>query len=121
MGTMHTEERIGEAWKLHRMGNNREAMDIFTEILRQRPDHIDALYGLGLAQRDEGSLHEAAESFSKAAQLAQEALDAVDKTSIVDGHKGSNDLDSYEDDRFMMLSRMIEQRLEEIAAATEAE
>ncbi|MEM9950618.1 MAG: hypothetical protein AAF846_03375 [Chloroflexota bacterium] len=116
MATMHTEERIGEAWKQHRMGNNGQAIDIFKDILSKRPDHIDALYGLGLAQRADGLLDDATESFNKAALLAKETLEAVDKTSAVDGHQGNNDLDTYEDDRYLMLTRMIQQRLEEIEA-----
>ena len=99
------------------MGNNSQAIEIFKDILSKRPGHIDALYGLGLAQRDDGNLDHAAESFNKAAQLAQETLDAVDKTSMADGHQGANDLDTYEDDRYLKLTRMIQQRLEEIEAA----
>ncbi|MGB7341718.1 MAG: tetratricopeptide repeat protein [Phototrophicaceae bacterium] len=119
MATMHTEERVGEAWKQHRMGNNSGAIEIFQDILSQRPGHLDALYGLGLAQRAEGKLDLATETFNKAAQLNAEALAALETQSVVDGHKGNNDLDTYEDDRFMMLSRMISQRLEEIEAAAE--
>jgi tetratricopeptide (TPR) repeat protein len=115
MATMHTEERVGEAWKQHRMGNNDSALDIFRDILSKRPGHLDALYGLGLAQRAKGDVDGAAESFNKALNLANEALNAVDKTSIVDGMtSGANDLNTYEDDRFLMLQRMISQRLEEL-------
>src|SRR5690606_16649524 len=112
--TMHTEERVGEAWKQHRMGNNDSAIDIFRDILNKRPGHLDALYGLGLAQRAKGDTDGAVESFNKAMQLAKEALSAVDKTSVIDGHSGSNDLDTYEDDRFLMLQSMIKQRLAEL-------
>lgn len=114
MSTMHTEERVGEAWKQHRMGNNENAIDIFRDILNKRPGHLDALYGLGLAQRANGDADGAVESFNKALQLAKEALTAIDKTSVIDGHSGSNDLDTYEDDRFLMLQKMISQRLEEL-------
>lgn len=119
MAHMHTEERIGEAWKQHRMGDNDSAMEIFKDILSKRPGHLDALYGLGLAQRASGNADGAVESFNKAMQLADEALSAVDKTSIVDGHSGTNDLETYEDDRFLMLQRMISQRLEELEIASE--
>ncbi len=117
MSNMHTEERIGEAWKQHRMGDNDSAMNIFKDILSKRPGHLDALYGLGLAQRANGDVDGAVESFNKAMQLAKEALSAVDKTSVVDGHTGSNDLTSYEDDRYLMLQTMISQRLEELEAS----
>ena len=119
MSNMHTEERIGEAWKQHRMGNHDSAMEIFKDILSKRPGHLDALYGLGLAQRATGDGGAAVESFNKAMQLAQEALSAVDKTSVVDGHAGTNDLTSYDDDRYLMLQTMIKQRLEELEANVE--
>ncbi|MGJ3239948.1 MAG: tetratricopeptide repeat protein [Anaerolineae bacterium] len=116
MATTPTEERIGEAWKQHRMGNNVDAIDIFKDILSKRPDHLDALYGLGLAQRAHGSNDDAVASFNKALQLTNDALQAVEKTSNVEGQRVANDLDSYEDDRFLMLQHMISQRLEELSA-----
>jgi len=54
------------------------------------------------------------EAFQHALDLAQAALDAVDTSSVVDGHRTGNDLDTYEDDRFLMLQRMIQQRLAEL-------
>jgi NAD(P)H-hydrate repair Nnr-like enzyme with NAD(P)H-hydrate epimerase domain len=111
---MHTEERIGEAWRLHRSGNNNASIKIFEEILDKTPNNIDALYGLGLARRAEGNNSGAIEAFKAAQTRAKEALDAIDVTSGVDGHHGANDLDTYEDDRFLMLQRMIAQRLEEL-------
>jgi len=114
MSTMHTEERVGEAWQMHRSGNNRGAIEIFQDILKMTPRNLDALYGLGLAQRAEDHIDEAIKSFQAALDLARDALNAVNITSDVDGHHGRNDLDTYEDDRFMMLQRMISQRLEEL-------
>ena len=107
MASMQTEERVGEAWKQHRMGDNANAMNTFKDILSKHPGHLDALYGLGLAQRASGDADGAVESFNKAMQLADDALNAVDKTSIIDGHSGRNDLETYEDDRFLMLQKMI--------------
>lgn len=116
MVSMQTEERIGEAWRQHRMGNNPEAITIFREILSKRPDHLDAIYGLGLAQRTSGDVAGARESFNRALELTEEALMAKDRTSIIEGLASPQDLDSYQDDRFMMLQRMIGQRLEELDA-----
>jgi len=114
MATMHTEERIGEAWRQHRMGNNDAAIDTFREVLTKHPGHLDALYGIGLALRANGKDDDARESFNKALELAKEALSAVNKTSAIEGHSGNNDLDTYEDDRYLMLQFMISQRLEEL-------
>lgn len=115
MATMHSEERIGEAWRLHRNGDNVGAEKIFSEILNKAPKHLDALYGLGLARRAGGDLSGAAEAFQAALQLAKDAFEAVDTTSVVDGNNGNNDLRTYEDDRFLMLQRMIQQRLNEVS------
>lgn len=117
MNTMHTEARIGEAWSLHRAGKNVEAIRIYDEILRKAPKNIDALYGMGLAKRAESDLDGAVNAFQQALDLAKSGLDATDTTATIDGHLGANNLDSYEDDRFLMLRRMIQQRLEEIESS----
>jgi tetratricopeptide (TPR) repeat protein len=114
MATMQVEERVGEAWKQHRMGNNPAAIEIFEEILKKRPDHLDALYGLGLARRANGEIAWATEAFKKALVLATEALNSEEKISKIDGSLSGNELNKYDDDRYMMLSRMIKQRLAEL-------
>ncbi|QPC80719.1 tetratricopeptide repeat protein [Phototrophicus methaneseepsis] len=121
MSTMPTEERIGQAWALHRQKDYKAALDIYEEILRKTPNNIDALYGKGLSLVSTGDKPGAAEAFTKALDLAKASLQAVDVTSVVDGHHGSNDLDTYEDDRYLMLVRMINQRLDEVKAPAEAE
>ena len=83
---------------------------VFEEILKQRPDHIDSLYGLGLSRRANGETAWAIEAFKKALVLATEALNAEDKNGAFKG----NNLESYDDDRYMMLTRMIKQRLVEL-------
>lgn len=111
----HVEERIGEAWKQHRMNNNSAAIEIFEDILSSHPKDLDALYGLGLAQRANGEMGSAVVAFQKALDLAQEGLDAIDSTSMLDGHVGgTNNLDTDLDDRFLMLTNMIKQRLAEL-------
>lgn len=114
MGTMHSEERIGEAWRKHRANDHESAIQIFEDILSRTPDNLDAHYGLGLALRSVGKKEDAVDAFQKALQLAKDALKAIETTSSVDGHRGSNDLDTYEDDRFLMLNRMLRQRLNEL-------
>lgn len=112
MSTMHSEERIGEAWRQHRMNNNPAAIEIFQEILNSDPKDIDALYGLGLAQRANGENGAAIESFQQALKFAQEGLEEVVSTS--EGFGSGNNLNTDQDDRFMMISRMLKQRLVEL-------
>lgn len=113
MGTVRTEERIGEAWGLHREGRNDEAITLFKDILYKTPDQIDALYGLGLALTSAGDAEGARESFQKALDLAKDALAAIGTQSTVQGLRhDANDLNTYGDDRYMMLIRMLQQRLD---------
>jgi len=94
--------QVGQAWFHHRQGNNDAAIDQFGRILRSNPDSIDANYGLGLANRAAGNYQAASEAFGRALELT----DKAEATS------------QEERDRYLMLSRMIRQRLEEIKAAT---
>lgn len=114
MSKIHSEEKISEAWRLHRSGNNNSAIDMFRDILDKTPRNVDAWYGLGLARRGENDTEGAREAFQQGYDIARETLNAVDDTSAAEGHRGSNDLASYTDDRFLMLSRMLKQRLEEL-------
>lgn len=114
MSTLHSSERIGEAWRLHRDGNNDQAITIFKEIIQNAPESVDAHYGLGLAYKATNDMASAADAFQKALDLAQSAYTAIQTASQADGHHGTNDLDTSEDDRFMMLSRMLKQRLHDV-------
>ena len=112
MAEERNKERIGEAWQMHRNGNNAGAIEIFEDIIRSSPEELDALYGLGLAQRSDGNDESATESFNKALTIAKDRLAELDGGKEV----AQNLLDSEEDDRLLMLSRMISQRLEELEA-----
>lgn len=116
--TMVTEERIAEAWKLHRRGDHQGAIELFNEILAKTPEHVDAFYGLGLAQRALEDKAGATKSFQECLRLARKALDAIKLESRVEGQHGSNNLNTYDDDRYMMLTRMVHQRLYEMGAGT---
>lgn len=93
--------QIGQAWRTHREGNNEAAINEFGRILRSAPDSIDANYGLGLAHKAAGNQSAAREAFQRALDLAGQVEPA----------------DQEERDRYMMMSRMIKQRLEELKAA----
>lgn len=74
-------------------------MKEFNAILNRDVNHIDALFGLALAQRSSGQKELARENFQKAAALVSAALDQ-----------------NPGEDRYEMLGRIIEQRLEELAS-----
>lgn len=118
MATMHSSERIGEAWRLHRDGNNAEAIRVFKEIIQKAPESVDAHYGLGLAYKASNDNASAADAFQKALSLAQDAYKAVRTTSGAEGNAAVNDLNTIEDDRFMMLTRMLRQRLADVGVNT---
>lgn len=120
MSTLHSSERIGEAWRLHRDGNQKQAITIFKEIIQKTPENVDAHYGLGLCHKASNDMASAADAFKKALDFAQKAVSAVKTTSEAEGHHGSNDLDTSEDDRFMMLSNMLKQRLADVGVSDSA-
>lgn len=114
MSTLHSSERISEAWRLHRDGQNKSAIDIFQDIIGTAPENVDAYYGLGLAYKAAGDIASAADAFQTGLGYAEQALSAVQLTSHVEGHHGANNLDTHDDDRFMMLTRMLKQRLGDV-------
>lgn len=114
MSTMDLAGRIGSAWRLHRDGGNQDAIRMFEEIIRDRPDSVDAHYGLGLAQKALGDDSAAAGAF-------QQALDLVEATQSADAFEaeaaGPADANGpNSEDRYMMLTRMLKQRLEDVSA-----
>lgn len=112
MAEERNKERIGEAWAMHRNGNHTGAIEIFEDIVRNYPEEIDALYGLGLARRSDGDAPASTEAFNKALTIANERLSTLDGGADVT----ANLLDSDDDDRLLMLRRMISQRIEELEA-----
>jgi len=110
------DERIGEAWRLYRASDTLSAIDLFKQIIAEAPDSVDGYYGLGLAQRGNGDTAGAASSFQQALKLARTALEAYTRQEEESGHHG-NALNSYDDDRMMMLIRMLGQRLVEVGAS----
>jgi tetratricopeptide (TPR) repeat protein len=109
MAKNNTDSLIGRAWGAHRAGNNNEAIRDFEQVLKSDRENVDAYYGLGLAQRGAGQYAAARTSFETARDLAQQ------KKDVLQGGKQENNLETLEDDRYMMLLRMIGQRLEELS------
>ena len=117
----HVEQQIGIGWGHHRSGNNDQAISEFEQVLSLAPDSIDAYYGLGLARRDSGNTDGAIEAFQKAFQITSESLEATKKVSDAKGAivGSSNNLETSDDDRYMMMTRMIAQRLDELGVKVE--
>jgi len=114
MSQSNINQQVGQAWKMHREGDNRGAVDEFNRILQSAQDNVDAYYGLGLALRADGQKEKSKEAFQKAYDLSQQALEAVRKLNDAEGSGGATEIGSTEQDRFMMLTRMLSQRLSEV-------
>lgn len=105
---------ITQAWRYQREGRANAAVAEYERILKQDANDIDALYGMGLAQRDDHQNAKAVESFRRAQELVEAAASARRPVSSGEERIAAN---TPEDDRYMMLGRMIKQRLAELGSA----
>ena len=99
---------IGDAWELHRKGDQAGAQRLFEDVLQRDAESVDAHYGLGLVKRASGDKPGARRGFERSQTLAKTMLDGLR------ANRDSNDLSTTKDDRYMMLLRMIEQRIAEV-------
>lgn len=99
---------IGRAWRYQREGKADSAIPEYERILKQDSKNIDANYGMGLAKRDAGMKDQAIQSFQTALSLVEAAASAR--------NVNPGEANTPEDDRYMMLARMIRQRLSELGA-----
>ena len=118
MASLPSAEKIGRAWRLHRDGDNGGALRLFEEVVSTSPDSVDAHYGMGLAHKASGDNSAAAASFQRALTVTEQALAAVQATAQAEGQHGANDLETNIDDRYMMLTRMLKQRIEDVGGAS---
>jgi tetratricopeptide (TPR) repeat protein len=103
---------VTNAWRLQREHQASSAVSEYEKILSQDANNIDALYGIGLALRDSGKKQEAITQFQKVLELVDSAaLTRRPVSTVEDEIRIAN---TPEDDRYMMLSRMIKQRLSEL-------
>ncbi len=86
---------ISEAWKAHRAGHQDDAIKRFNDVLSEDPKNLDALYGMGLAQRAVDDPLGAKATFSKLQKLLTELMEAED------GGRS----------RYQMTARMVKQQL----------
>lgn len=92
------EGKIGQAWKAHYSGQDSAALDQFQQLVQSYPDHVDVLWGLGLAYRRAGNFEEARRVFAHAQTLILAELE--------------HSPESHE--RALMLKRMVEQQLSQM-------
>lgn len=121
------------AWHYHMVGRHDHAIEAFNEILMKEPDDIDALYGLGLAQKAAGQHDTALKSFRRVmeileplnaevtAELARlrERVEAqTDDVLQLAGAISESEMDALEArvNRVAMLMRMTHQQLESLKA-----
>ncbi len=114
MSTLPSTEKIGRAWRMHRDGDNGGAARLFDEVIAASPDSVDAHYGMGLARKASGDIDAARGAFQQALAITEGALSAVQTAAQAEGQHGANDLDTNIDDRYMMLTRMIRQRIDDL-------
>ncbi len=111
-------DAISHAWNHQREGHPDAAIGEFQKILQQNPRDIDANYGLGIAQKALGQTDAAIKTFKNTLELIAESKKAYDSTRNQSGELDT--IKTPEDDRFMMLNRMVQQRLSELGKQTSA-
>ncbi len=117
MDYTEVKKQLGEGWKLHRSKNNDKAVQVFKQLVSQLEANtnstqdlmhlLDANYGLGLAQRAIGDRDAAVKAFEAALALAERGYSGH-------LHEGHSNIKTTDDDRFLMLKRMVTQRLAEM-------
>ena len=110
---------VSKAWNYQREGKADTAAAEFEKIVQKYPQDIDANYGLGLALKSAGQVDKAMEAFKTALELVAESKKTYDATKEQQSPEQET-IKTPEDDRFMMLSRMVSQRLSELQGATQA-
>ncbi len=114
--------QIAEAWSHHRADRNSDAIRGFENVLNSDPDDLDALYGLGLALRATGENEKAIGAFEKALVLAKKGLKEYKPATAAETDTMEDKLLAAvgQSPRFMMLIRMLEQRLTELGKSSKA-
>jgi protein O-GlcNAc transferase len=68
-GVAVLEAKFGEASALHQLGKFAEAERLYGDVLRQQPNHLDALIRLGVIAAQTGRAERAVELFRRALKL----------------------------------------------------
>jgi tetratricopeptide (TPR) repeat protein len=105
--------RISDAWQLQRDGRNQESADAFDRLLTEAPESVDAHYGAGLAHKHLGNLAVARQHFEQALILADRAETA--QRDLAATRTDGMDWSDPKTDYYMMMKRMINQRIAEVS------
>ena len=100
---------VAQAWNYHREGKAAAAVAEFEKVVQQYPQDIDANYGLGLSQKAAGQTAAAINTFKHTLEIISESQKKEDAQRNVD----DENVRTPEDDRLLMLQRMVNQRLAE--------
>ena len=107
-----TSESIVDGWTWLRQGRFDDAESTFSKILAKDAENVDAHYGKGLSLRAVGKVEAAIETFQKALDISRNRLREIRQQ--YGGDETRTSLESIEDDRYMMMERMLRQRLSEL-------
>jgi len=123
MSSSSVAAQIGTAWGNLRQQRYHDAINEFETFLKSAPDDIDALYGLGLALKADGQNEAAIKSLQKAYSLAKvAATQAPEHHDIPDQGQLEDKLEiAGQNRRYLMLTRMLTQRLTELKASPKDE
>jgi len=100
MNQKELDAKIAEAWKAHYARQHQVAVEKFRQLVSEAPDNIDANWGLGLSYRSIGDKENALQVFLKVKELVATQL--------------ARDLEDRE--RYIMLSRMVTQQIEQMSS-----
>lgn len=92
------DNRVGEAYSQHVRGQFDAAIDTFSKLIDEWPDHTDANFGRALAYKASGQREKAIEAFTKTREIIQNEMS-----------KATGDTT-----RFQMLLRMTEEHLRQL-------
>jgi Flp pilus assembly protein TadD len=99
MNQKEIDAKIAEAWKAHYARQHQAAVEVFRQVVAEAPDNIDANWGLGLSYRGTGDKENALRVFQKVKELVAAHMES----------------DSEGRERYIMLSRMVTQQIEQMS------
>jgi DNA-binding SARP family transcriptional activator len=114
----NTSELVSSAWNLQREGRASAAVTEFQKLVQQHPKDIDANYGLALAQKTSGQVEDAIRTFKNTLELIEDSKKSYEASRVRNPEQ--DNIKTPEDDRFQMLSRMVNQRLAELQKASKS-
>ena len=88
MNTQHSSNELSKEFELLNASKNKEAKEIFIDVLKQSDRNARALYGLGICTYREGSLSEAEELFTKSLNIAPNNYNAHYYHGMIEERQG---------------------------------